>query len=225
MDRISSQDSLAFPARVQSPGLAKKWVFHPMVRMDPELYPEAMKNTLPRLLLFALPLTASLFLASCVSEYSAHPHLDAHGTYTTYATLPSGYAGDAYYYNNRYYAGGRYEPGTYSYRGQTYDHRYFHNGQYFYGGDYRRSSAGIGTGSVNYVTYRELPRDYSGDAYYYNNRYYAGGRYEPGTYSYRGQTYTQRYFHDGQYLYGGEYRRPSSGPSPAPAPVYRTTRW
>ncbi len=184
-----------------------------------------MKNTMPRMLLFAIPLAASSFLTSCVSEYSTQPTVGAQGTYTTYATLPAGYAGDAYYYNNRYYAGGRYEPGTYSYRGQRYDNRYFYNGQYFYGGDYRQQAAARASTSPGYVTYRQLPRDYTGDAYYYNNQYYAGGRYEPGTYSYRGKTYTQRYYHNGQYLYGGDYRRSSSDSLPRSAPAYRTTRW
>ncbi len=68
--------------------------------------------------------------------------------------------------------------------------------------------------STRYVTYRELPKDYSGDAYYYNNRYYAGGRYEPGTYSYQGRTYDNRYFHNGQYIYGGDYRQSASVVSP-----------
>jgi hypothetical protein len=108
-------------------------------------YPEAMKKQHPRVQMVLAPLAASLFLASCVSypEQSAVPHVSARSGYTTYVSLPSGYMGDAYYYNNRYYAGGRYEPGTYSYQGRTYDHRYYHDGQYLYGGNYRQQVSEI----------------------------------------------------------------------------------
>jgi hypothetical protein len=189
--------------------------------------------------MLALPLAASSLLVSCVSDpyYSAGNHPQSDSRYLTYTTLPSDYSGDAYYYNNRYYAGGRYEPGTYSYGGRTYNQRYFHNGQYLYGGDYRQSGAAVSyretsvrpSASVSYTTYRTLPRDYSGDAYYYNNRYYAGGRYEPGTYSHQGRSYNDRYFHNGQYLYGGNYRQSSSVVSTQatlqrPSPTYRTIR-
>ena len=198
-----------------------------------------MKSHLCRILLLASPLAASSFLASCVSnDYRGASHQYSDGTgYVTYDTLPRDYSGDAYYYDNRYYAGGRYEPGRYSYGGRTYDHRYFHDGQYLYGGDYRRQAAAASyrgssarsSTSVGYVTYDTLPRDYSGDAYYYDNRYYAGGRYEPGRYTYGGRTYDHRYFHDGEYLYGGDYRRPvstvqyQSNVRRRYSPVYRTT--
>ncbi len=155
-----------------------------------------MKTPIPCTLLLAAPLAALAFLPGCVTEdnQGTRYSLASPGGYNTYAALPVDYTGDAYYYNNRYYAGGRYEPGTYSYQGRTYTNRYFYDGQYIYGGDYRQqpvsNSYGTPRGgastSTRYVTYRELPRDYSGDAYYYNNRYYAGGRYEPGTYSYQG---------------------------------------
>lgn len=79
------------------------------------------------------------------------------------------------------------------------------------------------------MTYRDLPSNYSGDAYYYNNVYYAGGRYEPGTYSYNGRTYSHRYFHNGQYLYGGDYRQSASAGYPPrtlqrSGPAYRGNR-
>ncbi len=182
-----------------------------------------MKTPIPRILLLAVPLAASAFLTACVTEYDQGARYNAGSRigYNTYAALPADYSGDAYYYNNRYYAGGRYEPGTYTYRGRTYNNRYFYDGQYFYGGDYRQQAASTSYGgprvsasTSRYVTYRELPRDYSGDAYYYNNRYYAGGRYEPGTYSYGGRTYDNRYFHNGQYIYGGDYRQSASVVSP-----------
>jgi hypothetical protein len=175
-----------------------------------------MKLPIHRHLFVALPLAASALLTSCLTiPYEGTSYSQpSRGGYTTYTALPADYSGDAYYYNNRYYAGGRYEPGTYSYGGRTYDHRYFYNGQYIYGGQYRQQATRnsyqapvVGLGNpAGYVVYRTLPRDYAGDAYYYNNRYYAGGRYEPGTYTYKGRTYNNRYSHNGQYLYGGEYR-------------------
>jgi hypothetical protein len=188
-----------------------------------------MKAPKSNTLLLVLPLAATSFLASCVSDnyqsagYNQPPQMG----YTTYEALPRNYSGDAYYHNNRYYVGGRYEPGAYSYKGRTYDHRYIHNGQYLYGGEYRpqltrasyQEPVGSSPSSVRYVTYRTLPADYSGDIYYHNDRYYAGGVYEPGTYSYKGRTYNHRYIHDGQYLYGGEYR-----PSVSTVTTQRTTR-
>lgn len=210
-----------------------------MAEIPPGEYLEIMKLPILPILVLALPLAASSFLASCVSDnYQSTGHNPpSQSRYTTYASLPSDYSGDSYYYNNRYYAGGRYEPGTYSYNGRTYDQRYFHDGQYLYGGNYRQSAASVSyrdpairpSTPVGYTTYRTLPRDYSGDAYYYNNQYYAGGRYEPGTYSYNGRTYNQRYFHDGQYLYGGDYRQPTTvistqGTLLRSAPTFPTVR-
>jgi hypothetical protein len=174
-----------------------------------------MKLPYLRLFVLALPLAATSFLASCVTDDYQSYNAPSEGRYMTYTSLPSNYSGDAYYHNNRYYAGGRYESGTYTHEGQRYNDRYFHNGQYIYGGDYRQSASPVSyqnssvrpSSSSSFTTYRTLPRDYSGDAYYYNNRFYAGGRYEPGTYSYQGRNYNERYFHDGQYLYGGDYRQ------------------
>jgi hypothetical protein len=198
-----------------------------------------MKPLHIRPLILALPLAITSFLASCVTDdyQSSGDNASSSGRYMTYASLPSDYSGDAYYYNNRYYAGGRYEPGTYTHEGRRYNDRYFHNGQYIYGGDYRQSASPVSyrdssfrpSTSTNYTTYRTLPSNYSGDAYYYNDRYYIGGRYEPGTYSYQGQSYDHRYFHDGQYFYGGDYRqsptvvstRTTLQPS---SPAYSTSR-
>jgi hypothetical protein len=188
-----------------------------------------------RLFVLALPLAATSFLASCViDDYpSTGYNAPSASRYVTYTSLPSNYSGDAYFYNNRYYAGGRYEPGTYTYQGQRYNDRYFHNGQYIYGGDYRRSTSRVSSvlpsTSTSYVTYRTLPSNHLGDAYYYNNRYYAGGRYEPGTYSYNGRNFDNRYFHDGKYLYGGAYRQSSSvvtsqGTFQRATPTYRSIR-
>ena len=89
-------------------------------------------------------------------------------------------------------------------------------GSDIYGGTYRQypvartvQSRGPRTSGSSYVTYTRLPQNYAGSAYYYNNRYYAGGRYEPGRYTYQGRTYNSRYYHNGQYLYGGSHRQPT----------------
>ena len=55
----------------------------------------------------------------------------------TYASLPPGYAGDAYYYRNRYYCGGDYQHGRYNYGGRYYTDRYYHGGHYYYGGNHQ----------------------------------------------------------------------------------------
>lgn len=140
----------------------------------------------------------------------------------TYTSLPPNYSGNSYYYNNRHYAGGRYETGRYSYGGRTYASRYYHNGGYLYGGDYRQNP-GPGsyqrgpvrttsvqarpTGGGGHVTYTTLPPNYSGTTYFYNNRYYSGGKYESGRYAHAGRTYGNRYYHNGQYYYGGVQRQ------------------
>jgi len=41
--------------------------------------------------------------------------------------------------------------------------------------------------------------------FYYNSRYYYGGKWETGNFEYRGHTFTNRYLHNGHYLYGGRY--------------------
>lgn len=175
-----------------------------------------MKTISLRIPLLALSSAGLLALASCETREYHEVNHDRHGRtgHVTYTTLPAGYAGDAYYYDNRYYAGGRYETGRYSYGGRSYTTRYYHGGRYLYGGDYRQHRVTTShqrqvlrpSGSTQYLTYQTLPSNYSGDAYYYGSRYYAGGRYEPGRYIYRGRSYDHRYYHDGQYLYGGTYR-------------------
>ena len=58
-----------------------------------------MKQPIARTLLVALPLTASLFLTSCVSEYGYDQGPRYSGPsrvgYLTYASLPSGFSGSA----------------------------------------------------------------------------------------------------------------------------------
>jgi hypothetical protein len=72
-------------------------------------YPRSMKSTISRTLLIALPLAASSLLPSCVSDpyiVSSGQDLPSVRSYTTYSSLPADYSGDAYFYNDRYYAGG-----------------------------------------------------------------------------------------------------------------------
>jgi hypothetical protein len=61
---------------------------------------------------------------------------------------------------------------------------------------------GVGLGAGYYNT---LPRGYNSPYYHYNNRYYYGGRYEPGRYNHNGHFYNGRYNHGGHYLYGGNH--------------------
>ena len=195
----------------------RHWGIHPMENPFARPYQRGMKTLPLRIALLALSSAGLLALGSCETRDYDEVRHDGHGRtgHLTYTTLPADYEGDAYYYNNRYYAGGRYETGRYSYGGRTYTTRYFHDGRYLYGGDYRQHRVSTSyqrqstrpSGSTQYLTYQTLPTNYSGDAYYYGNRYYAGGRYEPGRYTYRGRSYDHRYFHNGQYLYGGTYRQ------------------
>ena len=169
-----------------------------------------METKRATLLLMLLPLAAAMLLSSCTST----GYYPGGGRHTTYGTLPRNYSGPSYFYNNRYYAGGRYETGRYSYGGRTYVNRYYHNGQYLYGGAYRQVPIRTVYGPMpvqvrggGYMTYNTLPPNYAGTAYYYDNRYYAGGRYETGRYTNQGRAYTNRYYHNGQYLYGGAHQQ------------------
>ncbi|OYW76887.1 MAG: hypothetical protein B7Z37_06745 [Verrucomicrobia bacterium 12-59-8] len=63
-----------------------------------------------------------------------------------------------------------------------------------------------GTGYGGYGSYSTLPRNYSGNAYQHNGRYYSGGQYQNGNYNYQGRNYDSRYYHNGQYYYGGNHR-------------------
>lgn len=85
----------------------------------------------------------SLSLTSCVDPtfgggFSTNPGYA--NRYNSYATLPQGYSGSAYLYNNRYYSGGQYQTGSYNYQGRQYTNRYYHNGQYYYGGQHQNHS-------------------------------------------------------------------------------------
>lgn len=75
--------------------------------------------------------------------------------------------------------------------------------------------------SVSVGTYGALPVGYSGDAYRYGDRYYYGGLYQRGSYSYGGRAYSDRYYHGGKYYYGGNHRHYGGGGDHSYRPSYR----
>lgn len=77
--------------------------------------------------LLSLPASAMLVLASC-----AEPSMS--GGPRTYAKLPRNHSGSTYYHQGRYYTGGQYQTGAFTYQGRRYTSRYYHNGRYYYGG-------------------------------------------------------------------------------------------
>lgn len=105
-----------------------------------------MKTLILRL---ALPVLAALGISSCAdTQYVSGPGpgintgYQAYGTgFVTYSRLPTNYAGSAYYHQNRYYSGGRYETGSYRHNGRAYSNRYYHNGRYYYGGTHQNYPA------------------------------------------------------------------------------------
>jgi hypothetical protein len=92
-----------------------------------------LMNTNPSIILLAL---AAATLSSCVvSDYPGGPvRGSVSSTFGVYNEIPDSYVGDAYRYNNRYYYGGNYERGNYTYKGRQYTNRYNHGGTYYYGG-------------------------------------------------------------------------------------------
>jgi hypothetical protein len=51
-----------------------------------------------------------------------------------------------------------------------------------------------------------VPEDYDGDYYIYNKHYYHGGKHEAGNFDWEGKHYTDRYEHEGKWIYGGEWK-------------------
>jgi hypothetical protein len=51
-----------------------------------------------------------------------------------------------------------------------------------------------------------VPEDYDGDYYFYNKHYYHGGKHESGEFTWEGRHYTDRYEHEGKWIYGGEWK-------------------
>lgn len=83
-------------------------------------------------LIICLVFSSMLGLSSC--DYSGYPVAGVGVGY--YRTLPRGHNSPYYQHNNRYYYGGRYEPGRFNYHGRVYNGRYNHGGHYLYGGNH-----------------------------------------------------------------------------------------
>jgi hypothetical protein len=91
-----------------------------------------MKLQLPSLIILALG------LASCLETNAPPPApmVRVGGDLGYYTTLPDAWDEPYYFYNHRYYHGGRWETGRFKSNGHTYKGRYFHHGHYYYGGRY-----------------------------------------------------------------------------------------
>lgn len=90
--------------------------------------------------LLILPVALILGMSSCVDVGYAGGGGSGRGYgggFNTYSSLPSNYSGSAYNHNGRYYSGGQYQTGSYSYQGRPYTSRYTHNGQHYYGGSHQ----------------------------------------------------------------------------------------
>ena len=80
--------------------------------------------------LFAL---SGLLVSCTLSDYPFGKVLPYGGV----SSLPSGYSGNAYFWNGSYYIGGRYEKGRFHYDDRFYNSRYMFNDRYLYGGSYQ----------------------------------------------------------------------------------------
>ena len=63
-----------------------------------------------------------------------------------------------------------------------------------------------GTTIVTHGVWTTVPEDYDGDYYFHNKQYYYGGKRESGDFEWEGRHYTDRYQHDGKWIYGGEWK-------------------
>jgi hypothetical protein len=63
------------------------------------------------------------------------------------------------------------------------------------------------TTTVTTGVWQTVPNDYDGDYYFYNKRYYHGGKYETGDFEWEGHHYKDRYQHEGKWIYGGKWER------------------
>ncbi len=62
------------------------------------------------------------------------------------------------------------------------------------------------TTTVTSSEWTNVPDDYDGDYYFYNKKYYHGGRHEAGDFEWEGKHYKDRYEHEGKWIYGGEWK-------------------
>ena len=198
----------------------RTWGTHLISTSRFEAHPSLMKPIQLKKALLLPTVVLTLSLISCAEptlsgRYNANsggPSLASNG-FNTYTTLPTNYSGNAYLLDGRYYSGGQYQNGNYTYQGRNYNNRYLYNGEYYYGGDHRAYGSAVPVQNnayyqqtSGYHTYTTLPTNYSGNAYLYNGRYYSGGQYQNGNYTYQGRNYANRYLHNGQYYYGGDHR-------------------
>jgi len=79
---------------------------------------------------------AGFAITSCAIPDGPAGHGDGRisSTFGVFDVLPSTYAGEAYYCQNRYYYGGNYQRGVFHNHGRRYSDRYLYGGQYYYGG-------------------------------------------------------------------------------------------
>jgi len=61
------------------------------------------------------------------------------------------------------------------------------------------------TTTITTGVWKAVPEDYEGDYYNYNNQYYYGGKRETGDFEWEGHHYTDRYQHEGKWIYGGKW--------------------
>src|SRR3954468_7423902 len=61
------------------------------------------------------------------------------------------------------------------------------------------------TTTVRTGVWTTVPDDYDGAYYLYNKQYYYGGKHEVGDFDWEGHHYSDRYFHDGKWIYGGKW--------------------
>lgn len=83
------------------------------------------------------PLLTIALIAACGSLASCSFNEYPFGKVLPYggvSSIPSGYTGNAYFWNGSYYTGGIHETGRFHYMDRFYNSRYLFNGSYLYGG-------------------------------------------------------------------------------------------
>jgi len=95
------------------------------------LFMQSSQSMKPLAVAKIILMTGALPLVSCtMSEYPFGQISSPRGA----STARNNYAGNAYYWNDRYYTGGCYETGRFQYLGRNYNNRYVIKGRFLYGG-------------------------------------------------------------------------------------------
>ena len=113
-------------------------------------------------------LAVSGLLVSCtLSEYPFGKVIPYGGA----SSIPSGYTGNAYFWNGSYYTGGSYETGRFRYIDHYYKSRYMFNRRYLYGGKLQYIQ---GVNNYPYTGYSSTRRVYEKHRYYqpFHNQHY-----------------------------------------------------